>query len=125
MDADVPPVVPVRVRAPHASAVTLVEVERDGHELARRPLVRDGDAFTGEVAAGSVYGLIAEGDGPRYDPTKVLLDPWATEVWFPPGHDRGLAEQAGVSNAGRGPVAVARRPPAARPSRRSSRPPVV
>ncbi len=111
----------VRVRAPGASAVTLVEFDRNGGERGRQRLAPDGDAFVGEVPADAVYGLVAEGDGPRFDPSKVLLDPWATEVWFPPGHDRALATQRGVDNAGRGPLAVARaRPPAApsRPTRR-------
>ena len=113
--------IPVRVRAPGASAVTLVEFDRNGGERGRQPLAPDGDAFVGEVPEDAVYGLVAEGDGPRFDPSKVLLDPWATEVWFPPGHDRALATQRGVDNAGRGPLAVARaRPPAApaRPTRR-------
>jgi isoamylase len=118
-------VIPVRVRAPAATAVTLVEFTRDGAEVGRRPLERVDDSFDGEVAEGTVYGLVADGDGARFDPSKVLLDPWATEVWFPPGHDRALAEQRGVDNAGRGPLAVARRRAAPRPTRRSERAHVV
>lgn len=101
--------IPVRVRAPGAGAVTLVEFDRNGGERGRQHLDRDGDAFAGEVPEDAVYGLVAEGDGPRFDPSKVLVDPWATEVWFPPGHDRALATERGVDNAGRGPLAVARR----------------
>jgi isoamylase len=115
-------VIAVRVRAPGASAVTLVEFDRNGGERGRQGLERDGDAFVGEVPEDSVYGLVADGDGRRFDPSKVLLDPWATEVWFPPGHDRALATQRGVDNAGRGPLAVARARPVAaqaRPTRRA------
>ena len=117
-------VIPVRVRAPGATR---------GHARRVRPQRRrarprsrsapDGDAFVGEVPEDAVYGLVAEGDGPRFDPSKVLLDPWATEVWFPPGHDRALATQRGVDNAGRGPLAVARaRPPAAPAASDATRP---
>src|SRR3954468_7409471 len=105
--------------------MTLVEFDRNGGEGGRRALTRQGDAFVGAVPAGAVYGLVAEGDGPRFDPSKVLLDPWATEVWFPPGHDRALATQRGVDNAGRGPLAVARERPPAAPSRPTRRGHVV
>ena len=89
------------------------------------PLARDGDAWVGDVDDGTRYGLVATGDGQRFDPTKVLLDPWATEVWIPPGHDRQLARRRGASNSGCSPLAVARPRAAPRPSRRSSRAPVV
>ncbi|MDQ3470290.1 MAG: glycogen debranching enzyme GlgX, partial [Actinomycetota bacterium] len=56
-----------------------------------QPLARDGDDWVGAVAEGTVYGLVADGPGSRCDPSKVLLDPRATAVWFPPGHDRRLA----------------------------------
>jgi glycogen operon protein len=53
-------------------------------------------------------------DGPRaagpglwhaFDPQKVLLDPYAKEVFFPPAFDRSAAEQPG-SNLGRAPLGV-------------------
>ena len=53
-------------------------------------------------------------DGPRpaglgkwhaYDPQKVLLDPAAKEVYFPPAFDRETARQPG-SNLGRAPLGV-------------------
>jgi len=53
-------------------------------------------------------------DGPRsgesgnwhaYDPEKILLDPFAKEVFFPPEFDRAAAERPG-SNLGRGPLGV-------------------
>jgi len=118
--------IPVRVPAPGATRLTLVEFDRDGTELGRRELERDeSGTFRGAVPEGTIYGLVAEGEGPRFDPSKVLLDPWAAEVWFPPGHDRALATRRGVSNAGRGPLAVARAPRPRRPNRRTSRGHVV
>jgi glycogen operon protein len=53
-------------------------------------------------------------DGPRsgepgkwhaYDPEKVLLDPRAKAVYFPPGFDRAAAQRSG-SNLGRAPLGV-------------------
>ncbi len=103
--------VTIRVRAPHARSVTLVEADRNGAEGGRQALACDATGtFTADVPEGTVYGLVADGDGPRFDQTKLLLDPWAREVWFPPGHDRDLATQFGVHNAGRGPLAIAAAP---------------
>jgi glycogen operon protein len=118
-------VIPVRVRAPQASVVVLVRFDTSGAELGSEPLRRDGDDWVGEVAAGTIYGLVAEGDGPRFDASKLLLDPRATEVWFPPGHDRQRARRRGVDTTGAVPLAVARAPRPVQPSQRSSRPPVV
>ena len=70
-------------------------------------------------------------DGPRsalprswhaYDPQKVLLDPHAKEVFFPPGFDREAACQPG-SNLGRAPLGVLprRRPDLAPDQDRSPR----
>jgi isoamylase len=116
----------IRVPAPNARSLTLVEFDRNGGERGRQPLARDADgAFTGDVPAGTVYGLVAEGDGPRFDPAKVLVDPWTTEVWFPPGHDRALAARRGVDNAGCGPLAIARDPGPARTPRPTTRGRVV
>ena len=38
-----------------------------------------------------------------FDPQKVLLDPYAKCIFFPPGFDRDLAMREGV-NAGRAPL---------------------
>ena len=73
-----------------------------------------------------MYGLVAEGDGPRFDPSKVLLDPRATEVWFPPGHDRapgGQPRRAATPGAARWPSPATRGRRARAAGRR--RPPVV
>ena len=40
-----------------------------------------------------------------YDPQKVLLDPYAKEVFFPPGFDRQAAQRPGP-NLGRAPLGV-------------------
>ncbi len=124
---DEPERVEVRVVAPDARSVRLVELDPATGAVQESGVLlqRDGDSWIGTVFEGAVYGLIADGDGARFDPSKVLLDPQALEVWFSADHDRWLAAERGASNAGRGPMAVARRTPPARPSHRSSRPPVV
>jgi glycogen operon protein len=117
-----PSVVPVQVYSPQASSVTLVTFSNDGStENGRIELRRDGDYWRGEVGAGTVYGLVAQGDDDRVDASKVLLDPYATEVAFPPGFDRGLATKRGKPNSGQGPLAVARPPRSPRPPRLTSR----
>jgi isoamylase len=40
-----------------------------------------------------------------FDPQKILLDPYAKSIFFPPGFDRNLAMREG-SNAGRAPLGV-------------------
>ena len=51
--------------------------------------------------------------GPRswhaYEPEKVLLDPYAMEVFFPPGFDRAAAQQPGP-NLGKAPLGILPRP---------------
>jgi glycogen operon protein len=58
-----------------------------------------------------------------YDPQKVLLDPRATEVFFPPLFDRAAAQQPG-SNLGRSPLSVLphQQPTLARDDYRTVRP---
>jgi len=89
-------------------------------ELGRARLERRGAQWVGQVPAGTVYGLVARDTGVRGDPSKVLLDPAAREVLFPAGFSRQAAARHGVSNSGRGPLAVARPARPARPSRRST-----
>ena len=74
----------VRVHAPRTLTVELVEFV-DDVAVARSPLRRDGDDWTGDVADGVTYGLVADGAGPGFDPSKVLLDPRALEVHLRPG----------------------------------------
>lgn len=112
----------VSVHAPDADAVTLVEFDRDGAtEQARRSLVRNGDQWVGAVPDGTAYGLVVVGVGGRFDASKVLVDPHAIEVLFPPTSDRQAATVRGVSNVGRTPLAVARRLAPPRPQRPTDR----
>jgi isoamylase len=120
------PACDLRVFAPDANSLTVVIFTDDGEvEVERRPLERDGDHWVGEVAEGTVYGLVADGLGARFDPSKVLVDPSATDVVFPPRHSRHAASTFGLENSGRAPVAKAQSWPSPRPSRRSTRAPVV
>jgi glycogen operon protein len=116
----------VRVFAPDATSVTLVRFDDKGSvEVERRALGRDGDHWVGNLPEGAVYGLVADGTGPRFDTSKVLLDPMAAEVVFPPEHSRRAARQRGVATSGRAPVAKATAWPAPQPQRRSTRDPIV
>ena len=54
------------------------------------------------------YGYSISGQNTHvhsFDPQKILLDPYARGVFFPPGFDRNLAMQEG-SNAGQAPLGV-------------------
>ena len=73
----------------HATAVELcLYDDRGATEQARLPLVRHGDIWCGHLAgatAGLVYGLRAHGPwapgrGQRFNPHKLLLDPYARET---------------------------------------------
>ena len=79
----------------HATRVELCLFDAEGRtELERLPLPgRSGDVFHGHLpgaGAGLVYGLRAYGPwrpdrGHRFNPQKLLLDPWAREIVSPPG----------------------------------------
>ncbi len=85
----------VAVFSAHASAVELCMFDDAGQaELARLALpCRTGDVWHGFLrgaGAGLVYGLRAHGPwrperGHRFNPNKLLLDPWAREIVSPPG----------------------------------------
>ena len=73
----------------HAEAVTLCLFDERGTETARLPLPdRDGDIWYGRVPGltpGQHYGLRAEGpfaprDGHRFNPAKLLVDPYARRL---------------------------------------------
>lgn len=78
------------VHAPHATGVDVCVYDDAGrHELARVPLShRTGDLFHGMVAglhSGARYGLRAHGpwaphDGQRFNPAKLLVDPYAVHL---------------------------------------------
>lgn len=106
--------------------MVVVVVGTDGvTELDRWPLVREGDDWVGTIGAGTNYGIVADGDAPWFDPSKMLVDPAARDVCFPAGHDRQIARERGVANLGHSPLAVARPPRPPRPPRHSSRTPVI
>lgn len=117
--------VELRVHAPGAASVELVELSDDATiPRARRPLRRaDRGRWVGTVTAGTVYGLLARGGG--RDDGKQLVDPAAAAVRIPPTHSRRLATTVGADNVGRAPAAIARAPRAPLPQRRTSRPPFV
>lgn len=83
---------------------------------------RDGDVWRVEVddaelGSADLYGFRLHGRwaplaGDRFDASKLLLDPCATQVWFPPGADRDLARVRGVDTIGRAPWGVLERAPA-------------
>ncbi len=85
----------VAVFSQHATRIELCLFDADGRiEQQRLPLPgRSGDVFHGrlpEAGAGLVYGLRAHGPwrpdrGHRFNPHKLLLDPWAREIVAPPG----------------------------------------
>jgi len=62
---------------------------------------------TARYYAYSVSGPAPAGplDWHRFDPEKILLDPYATSVYFPPSYDRSAATAPG-SNAGRAPLGL-------------------
>jgi glycogen operon protein len=85
----------IAVFSAHATRIELCVFDADGgEELARGPLPeRSGDVWHGLLpgaGGGLVYGLRAHGPwrperGHRFNPAKLLLDPWAREVVPPPG----------------------------------------
>ena len=81
--------VDVAVHAPDADAVALCLFDAQDQETARLRLPdRSGPVFQGHfpgVPAGARYGLRAYGpwdpaNGHRFNPAKLLLDPWATAI---------------------------------------------
>lgn len=62
-----------------------------------------------EIADARYYGYSVSGEAVSYlhsyDPQKILLDPYARSVFFPPAFDRKLAMREGA-NAGKAPLGV-------------------
>jgi glycogen operon protein len=102
----------------HATAVELCLYEADGHtEVARLPLpAQTDDVWHGHLpgaAPGLIYGLRAHGPwrpdrGHRFNPNKLLLDPWAREIvghfgWHDPnfGADREHPQHMDLRDNGR------------------------
>ena len=86
----------------HATLIELCLFDADGRtETARLPMTRDGDdihrLFVGNAGEGTRYGFRAHGpydpaEGHWYDPSKLLVDPYAKELDRPFVHDPRLAE---------------------------------
>ena len=107
---------PVAIRAPEAHRVDLC---LDGVLEDRVELRADGNgAWVGEVAEGSRYVVLVDGERPA-------LDPRATEVWFPDGHSRTANKPGGTVSVETFPRAVATPWPTPRPQRWTTRPLVV
>ncbi|KPF46274.1 glycogen debranching protein [Rhizobium sp. AAP43] len=106
-----------RLWSHHCSHVELCLFDADGQdELARVPLTRgDGDihhVFVEGAKEGTRYGFRVHGpyaptDGHWYDPAKLLIDPYATELDRPFVYDPRLG-QFGVDTAGLMPKAILR-----------------
>jgi len=85
----------IAVFSAHASAVEWCVFDESGRtELSRTPLPgQTGDVWHGRLPGaqpGLVYGLRVHGPwrpdrGHRFNPHKLLLDPWAREIVAPPG----------------------------------------
>jgi glycogen operon protein len=104
-----------RLFAPSASRVQALVDDHTVIDLSAEFLV---DEWAGDIPVGSRYVVLLDGVRP-------VLDPRATEVWFPPGHSRSALEAGGIADIGTFPRAVARPWPAPRPPQRTSRPLVV
>lgn len=67
--------------------------------------LRENEMQHAKYYAYRVAGPYDPASGNRFDAEKVLLDPYAQAVFFPPGFSREAAQQPG-SNAGRAPLGV-------------------
>jgi glycogen operon protein len=125
----------VAVFSANATAVSFCLFDKRGQrETARVPLQRSGDVFHGHIAGvgpGARYGLRADGpydpaSGQRFDPDKLLVDPYALAIdqpyrWHP---DLAASRSAGVDTAGRVPKGIVTAPPAPLATRRPKLRPV-
>ncbi len=89
----------------HATAIDLLLFDREDDAAPAHTLCIDGDpnrsyhywhAFVPGLRAGQLYAFRAHGPfdpprGMRFDPTKVLLDPYGRAVAVPPGYRRAAA----------------------------------
>ncbi|MET0663831.1 MAG: alpha-amylase family glycosyl hydrolase [Ilumatobacteraceae bacterium] len=110
----------IRIHAPDAEQVWVVV---DGVD---RPLTPVGPEWRGSVPDGTRYGIRAAGDpARRFDPSRVLIDPRATAVWFGEEHERDRARPRRRPAAAAQALAVSAPWPARRPPRPTTRPLVV
>ncbi|MBB5984864.1 glycogen debranching protein GlgX [Sphingobium lignivorans] len=104
------------VWAPDATGLTLCLFDAQGEER-QYPMAREGDVWRAAVrgvGAGQRYGFRAEGpwnpaQGFCFDPSKLLVDPWARAIDRPFVHDPRLGER-GVDTAALVPKAVVEKP---------------
>ena len=98
-----------------SATVVAVDRERPSEAVALVMMQRDdNDVWHATIAASTVgdadlYGFRVEGppgSSSRFDRSKLLLDPEALEVWFPPDHDRNAARIRGNDTLGRSPFGV-------------------
>ena len=118
-----PTVIPVRVRAPggvggrRSSSSTATAASSVASALGR-----DGDAFVGEVRGGHRLRARRRRRRPAVRPVEGAARPVGDRGVVPARSRPRAGPRRGVDNAGRGPLAVARRPPGAprRPRRRGA-----
>lgn len=87
----------------HAETISVCLFDENDHETDRLRLERKGDLFCGfapGLRAGQRYGLRADGPwdprrGHRFDPDKLLVDPYATRLDRPFRYDGALAAPRG------------------------------
>ncbi|HTR50336.1 MAG TPA: isoamylase, partial [Kofleriaceae bacterium] len=106
----------------HATSVRLLifglDLEHAMHECSLDPLVNKSGRIwhcripASVVRAARYYGYVVDGPEPvgpfeahAFHPEKLLLDPYARSIYFPPSFDRGAALD-GIPNMGRAPVGV-------------------
>tara|TARA_R110002020_G_scaffold64925_6_gene171855 strand:- start:1188 stop:3161 length:1974 start_codon:yes stop_codon:yes gene_type:complete len=119
------------VEAPSADSVCVCLFDADDRETARRELALAGDGlfsgFVPGVGEGARYGFRARGpwrpeEGHRFDPAKLLVDPYALRIDRPFSYDPRLAEH-GVETAPLVPKAIVEKPqPAMAPARPAMQP---
>ena len=102
----------------YAPLATRVDAVVDDGETVALHCARPFEDWRGEVPVGARYVLIIDEERP-------VLDPRATEVWFPEGHSRAAAEPGGTVDIATFPRAVARPWPTPRPPQHTQRPLVV
>ena len=97
----------------HAGAVRLLLFDRVDDARAARTIELDArrhrtyhywHVLVPEIGAGQIYGWRVDGPkrpdlGLRFDPDKVLLDPYGRAVALPPAYDRGAAARPGDNAA--------------------------
>ncbi|NND75899.1 MAG: glycogen-debranching protein [Ilumatobacter sp.] len=111
----------LRIHAPHADRV-VAEID-DGPSV---ELQRSGAEWIGAVPDGVRYAISAEGPaGATGGGRRSLVDPAATEVWFPDTHRRVAARPGRPSNVGCAPLAVAAPWPPRQAQRPTTRPRLV